>query len=127
LTPQFRYIKNDLDGGAMAGDAFDFQLTYGYRANPLVLILNGLIGKEDYDERNPIYGKTREDDNYGAAVQVYYRNPWGWKVFGSDQISLFALAFYSISDANIDFYDTEAIIGQLVFFTGFEAFHYKNL
>jgi hypothetical protein len=95
----------------MSRDGFDFQLTYMYVARPLTFIANGLIGKEDYDEQNPIYDKTREDDNYGAAVQFYYRNPWGWKLFGSEQIDLFAIGFYAQSDADIDFYDTEAIVG----------------
>lgn len=30
LAPAFIFTKEDLDGDAMAGDIYDFQLTYGY-------------------------------------------------------------------------------------------------
>ena len=76
------------------------------------IVLNGLIGKADYDKRNPIYGKKQKDDIYGAGVQVYYKNPFGWKPFGQENFSVFVSAFYALIDANIDFYDNEALAGM---------------
>ena len=110
LVPQFIYARDDLDGDAMTNDTFDFQLTYAYIGNPIVFTANGFIGTADYDKRNPIYGRTRDDDRYGLQGSLFYQNPWGWKLFGSNPMSFFVNAAYLDVDANIDFYDQEAIL-----------------
>jgi hypothetical protein len=107
LVPQLIYARDDLDGDAMANDTFDFQLTYAYFGNPFSLTLNGLIGTADYDKRNPIYGKTQDDDRYGIQGNLLYRNPWGWKLFGSRPINFFIEGVFSKVDSNIDFYDQQ--------------------
>ena len=112
LVPQFIYARDDLDGDAMANDTFDFQLTYAYFGDPFVLTLNGLIGKADYDKRNPIYDKTQDDDRYGIQGTLFYKNPWNWRLFGSKPMSFFINAAYFNADANIDFYDQEAILAS---------------
>jgi hypothetical protein len=109
LVPQLIYARDDLDGDAMANDTFDFQLTYAYFGNPFVLTLNGLIGKADYDKKNPIYDKTQDDDRYGIQGTLLYRNPWDWKLFGSNPMSFFVNGVYLNADSNIDFYDQEVI------------------
>jgi hypothetical protein len=110
LVPQLIYARDDLDGDAMANDTFDFQLTYAYFGDPFVITLNGLIGKADYDQRNPIYRKTQDDDRYGLQGSLFYKNPWGWKLFGSSPMNFFVDAAYYKADANIDFYDQEVIL-----------------
>lgn len=57
-----------------------------------------------YDESNPIFGKTREDDGYGMTLTLYYVEPFGYENF-----TVVGLAGYSRDDSNINFYDTEAI------------------
>ncbi len=111
LVPQIIYARDDLDGDSMSNDTFDFQLTYAYFSNPIVLTLNGMIGTADYDQRNPIYRKTQDDDRYGVQGNLYYRNPWDWTLFGSDPISFFLGAAYIETDSNIDFYDQEVAMG----------------
>jgi hypothetical protein len=117
IMPQIIYARDDLDGDAMANDTFDFQLTYSYFGDPLVLTLNGLIGTADYDKSNPIYSRTRDDDRYGVQGNIYYKNPWDWTLFGSAPINLYLGAAYFKTDANIDFYDQEAtmVTGGLFF------------
>ncbi len=110
LAPAFIYTRDDLDGDAMASDSYDFQLTYAYLGDPFVLTLNGLIGKADYDKRNPIYGKTQDDDRYGIQGNLFYKNPWGWTLFGSNPMNFYVGAAYVYTDSNIDFYDQEAIM-----------------
>jgi len=112
LVPSMAYFMEDRDGNAMTNDGGEFQLTYLYLGNPVSVIVNGLIGWADYDKTNPIYGKTQEDDIYGAGVQVYYKNPFGWKPFGQENFSVFVSALYALIDANIDFYDNEAVAGM---------------
>jgi hypothetical protein len=117
LIPAFVYARDDRDGGAMANDAYTFQLTYGFFGDPIRLVLNGFIGGADYDSKNPIYDKTRDDDNYGLQGQIFYKNPWDWRLFGSNPMNFYVEAAYAYTDANIDFYDQEAILATAgVFF-----------
>jgi hypothetical protein len=117
LAPSFIYTNNDLDGDAMASDAYDFQLTYSYFGDPFIFIVNGSIGQEDFDKRNPIFNKTRDDDRFGVNAQILYKNPWGWSLFGSNPMNFYISGAYVDVDSNIDFYDQEAIFATAgVFF-----------
>ena len=120
LTPEIALSYDDLDGEAMANTGVDLKLNYTYLGDPITLVLNGSIGAAEYDKRNPIYGKTREDERYGASATVYYKNPWGWKLFGSEPMQFFVTGAYSLTDANIDFYTQEALLGM-----GGVAFRWK--
>lgn len=112
LTPALALFYEDLDGEAMANTGADLQLTYLYSGDPISLVLNGYIGQADYDKSNPIYGKTRDDDRYGASASVYYKNPWGWTLFGSEPMQFFVTGAYYQVDSNIDFYNQEAMLGM---------------
>ena len=112
LIPEVTLRYEDLEGEAMANTGGGVKLTYMYLGDPITLVLNGSVGAADYDKSNPIYGKTRNDDSYGGSATVYYKNPWGWKLFGSEPMQFFVTgAFYAI-DSNIDFYDQEAVLGM---------------
>jgi hypothetical protein len=110
LNPTFIYSNNDLDGDAMKNDAYDFQLTYGYKGDTFTFTGNASIGWADYDDKNPIYDKKQDDDRYGIQGTLYYENPWDWRLFGSNPMNFFVDAAYTNVDANIDFYDQEAIM-----------------
>jgi hypothetical protein len=112
LTPQISLFYEDLDGEAMANTGADLLLTYLYDGDPITLVLNGYVGQADYDKSNPIYGKTRDDDRYGASATVYYKNPWGWTLFGSEPMKFFVTGAYYGVDSNIDFYNQEAVLGM---------------
>jgi len=120
LTPQIGLSYEDLDGEAMANNGVDLQLTYLYDGDPVTLVLNGYVGQADYDKSNPVFDKTREDDRYGAMATVYYKNPWGWTLFGSEPMRFFVTGAYYAIDSNIDFYSQEAILGM-----GGVAFRWK--
>ena len=110
LVPTFIYARNDLDGDAMAGDAYDFQLTYAYRGDSIALTANGSYGHEDYDHENPIYNQDQDDDRYGIQATVYYENPWSWRLLGSNPMNFYVSGAYVLIDSNIDFYEQEAIL-----------------
>jgi hypothetical protein len=120
FTPEIAVSYADLDGEAMANTGVDLKLNYTYFGDPLTLVLNGSVGQADYDKSNPIYGKTRDDDRYGGSATVYYKNPWGWKLFGSEPMQFFVTGAYSLTDSNIDFYTQEALLGM-----GGVAFRWK--
>ena len=107
IIPTITYFNYDLDGDAMSNDGVDFQLSYGYNSEQYSIVVNGFIGYADYDKRNPIYGKTQDDDRYGAGVIALYHNPFGWSAPVFKKTSLYIKTDYLNSDANIDFYDTE--------------------
>lgn len=111
LAPTIIYTDDDRDGGAMASEAWDFQLTYAYLGNPVAFTGNVFFGKADYDKKNPIFGKTENDDRYGVQGTLYYQNPWDWRLFGSKPMSFYVGAAYARTDSNINFYDQEAILG----------------
>jgi hypothetical protein len=106
LSPSLRYTLFDLDGGAMENDGLSVQLTHSYNRGRLSLVSNLYLGYADYDKRNPIYDKTRKDDNYGATVTAFWHQPFGWR-----DGSLLGSAAYARSDSNIDFYEQEGFIG----------------
>ena len=120
FTPEIALSYADLDGEAMANTGVDLKLNYTYFGDPVTLVLNGSLGQADYDKSNPIYGKTRDDDRYGVSATVYYKNPWGWTLFGSDPMQFFVTGAYSVTDSNIDFYNQEALLGM-----GGVAFRWK--
>jgi hypothetical protein len=112
LTPQITWSYADLDGEAMANTGVDLQLRYVYDGDPISLVLNGYVGQADYDKSNPVFGKTRDDESYGAIATVYYKNPWGWALFGSEPMKFFVTGAYTAVDSNIDFYNQEAVLGM---------------
>jgi hypothetical protein len=120
FTPELALSYADLDGEAMANTGVDLKLNYTYFGDPVTLVLNGSVGQADYDKSNPIYGKTRDDDRYSVSATVYYKNPWGWKLFGSEPMQFFVTGAYSVTDSNIDFYNQEALLGM-----GGVAFRWK--
>ncbi|MGD8447247.1 MAG: DUF2860 family protein [Desulfobacterales bacterium] len=110
LNPAFIYSYNNRDGDAMKNDAYDFRLTYGYRGDTFTFTGNATIGQADYDDRNPIYDKKQDDDRYGIQGALYYKNPWDWRLFGSNPMNFFVSAAFVETDSNIDFYDQEALM-----------------
>jgi hypothetical protein len=120
LTPEIALSYADLDGEAMANTGLDLKLNYTYLGDPITLVLNATVGAAEYDKSNPIYGKTRDDDRYGVSATVYYKNPWGWKLFGSEPMQFYVTGAYSLTDSNIDFYTQEALLGM-----GGVAFRWK--
>jgi len=120
FTPEIALSYDDLDGEAMANTGVDLKLNYTYLGDPVTLVINGSVGAADYDKSNPIYGKTREDDRYGVTATLYYKNPWGWKLLGSEPMQFFVTGAYSVTDSNIDFYNQEALLGM-----GGVAFRWK--
>lgn len=111
LTPSLTFFREDRDGEAMSQTGADLQLTYIYLGRPVTVVLNGMIGLSENDEANPIYGRTQETDRFGANAQLFYRNPFGWKPFGHEHFAVFVSGTFFRADANINFYDTQVLLG----------------
>jgi hypothetical protein len=118
LAPAFLFTKDDRDGNARNNDEWNVQLTYAYTGgDPFSFNVNGLFGKADYDQANPIpafNGVTQEDDILGLTGTMYYKNPWGWSLWGSKPISFFGeLGYYNRDADQLDFYDEMITIFQV--------------
>jgi hypothetical protein len=115
LVPAFRYAKHDLDGEAMAFDRYAFKLSYAYRAQKYSLVANASVGNQDYDETNPIYGKTQDDDTYGVGLTAFLHEPFGLP----KSYSLVGTVAYYETDSNIDFYDGQVLLAGTSLFYRF--------
>lgn len=117
LMPAFTYVLDDCDGDARTNDEYTFQLSYAYLgADPFSFSCNGVIGWADYDKANPISafnGQTQEDDIYGLGATIYYKNPWGWSLWGSKPVTFYLEGGWYQRDANIDFYDEQVTVGTV--------------
>lgn len=108
LIPSFEYARFDLDGDAMSHHRYRVALTHGYRAGRFSFATNLLYAYADYDKRNPIYNKTREDHRYGGSLSAFYH-----RLFNVEKLSLMGTIFGYNDDANIDFYEASALGGGL--------------
>jgi len=110
FVPAISFIYSDRDGDAMTYWATDFQLTYIFQEDPITAVVNGILGFAEYDETNPVFGRTDDETRYGISGQLYYKQPFGLMPFGDEDFSLFCDLGYYFVDTNIDFYETEAFL-----------------
>jgi hypothetical protein len=111
FVPSFKYSYLDLDGSAMKHNYFQFSLNYRYDVEKFAVVLDGHYGYADYDNRNPIYGKTREDDRYGFGLLGFYK-----RFLGVEDLHLNLTVAINRGDSNIDFYDSEMDLYSLSLF-----------
>lgn len=100
LQPKVNYIERDMDGGAMSSGEWALGLTHIYNSEKYSFITNLDWNDADYDKKNPIYNKTRNDERFGGSFTAVYKKPFGmknWNLLGS--------AAYYDSESNIDFYN----------------------
>lgn len=100
--------NDDYDGKAMAGDVYGLQFTYGYIGTRFTTALNLFARTKDFDEINPIYNVTREDDLYGIGLALIDKKLIRHKNWFTQII----IAWFDL-DSNIDFYKTETTLISL--------------
>ena len=108
LNTAFKYTRHDKDGGAMSKDQYGVQLTHTKKIEKFLFITNASYSSSEYDEENPIYNKTQENDNYGLALSVLYLKPFdmeNWSIMTN-------FAGYK-ETSNIDFYEAQASLFNL--------------
>ncbi len=114
LVPAFDYTRDDLDGGAMSADRYRFQITHSYEGERFIFVTNLEYRYSDFDDRNPIYNKTRDGDRYGGSFTAFYR-----RLFGVDGLRLTGTFLALKEDSNIDFYESQVVGGILSVFYRF--------
>jgi hypothetical protein len=108
LVPSLGYERENLDGSAVSNDRYEIQLTHTYAGERFAFATNLGYEKAKYDKRNPIYGKTQDDDRYGGSFTVFYD-----RLFGAKQwIGVGGVGYFK-NDSNIDFYEASMLQGFL--------------
>ncbi len=106
FRPQIRYRREDLDGKAVARDAYALQLTYSYLSATWIVVANAFYGESSYDKANPLYGIKQDASTRALDATVLYRLPTE-----SGRWQLMANAVWAESDSDIHFHDNK--INQL--------------
>lgn len=103
FLPEIIYVDDNRDGHAMKSQQWGMQLTYAKGGDRYNMALTGSYLRADYDKRNPIYGKTRDDDSWGFGASLFDKRLLS--SLGKDWWATAAAGYYE-SDSNINFYDS---------------------
>lgn len=102
LSPDFKLSIGDLDGEANAYTGYQFGLGVRKFSKAYQLMLKAAIGWDDYDDKHPIFGKTRNDTNY-SVFGMFTRSD----LFGRDYLFGTLMAGYRYRDSNIGFLEAQ--------------------
>lgn len=70
LEPTIRYIYDDREGGAIAGQGYVLKLTYLYITPKFILDINVLYDQSKGKQTHPIYDKILDNDRSGIAFNA---------------------------------------------------------
>lgn len=110
LTPYIEYTREDRDGDAQSADGYAIGTKYSQPIGNGIIIPTISIATMEYDEENPVFGKTREDTSAKAFVMYIHKKPFGW-----ENKHITVLAGTSKRFSNIDFYDATSYFGGVTF------------
>jgi hypothetical protein len=105
LTPGFELSIGDIDGDANAYTGYQFGLGLRRFSKSYQLMLKAAVGWDDYDDKHPIFSKTRNDTNY-SVFGMLTRS----ELFGSDYLFATLMAGYRYRDSNIGFLNAQTFL-----------------
>ncbi|CAK1697451.1 DUF2860 domain-containing protein [Vibrio crassostreae] len=108
LVPSMVYFHADAEGDALSFDSYGIELNYAKRISRHGFVVTLDASDRQYDEANPIYGKTREENEYGAFLAYEFGGLMGYE----DWSFITLLGLRSI-DSNIDFYNSEQVLASV--------------
>jgi Protein of unknown function (DUF2860) len=108
LRPLVRYISDDRDGDAIAGDGYRLQLTYVYMGQGWVLTSNVAYGANSQDARNPIFAAKTDSDRFALDTTLLYRLP-----VASGRWQAVANLLWGEDDSEVDFHDHELFVATV--------------
>ncbi|MEC7941485.1 MAG: DUF2860 family protein [Pseudomonadota bacterium] len=108
LVPSMVYFNSDAEGGALSFDSYGIELNYAKRIGRHGFVVTLDVKDRQYDEANPIYGKTREENECGAFLAYEFSGLLGYKDW-----SFITLLGLRTIDSNIDFYNSEQVLASV--------------
>ena len=104
ITPTLSHVNQDLDGGAMAMDGLQLDLSYAYLGlQDWELGANLMRSTLKSDDLNPIFARKQDLDSYALGLEATYLRP-----FNLANWELSAGLHYSKENSNIKFYEGES-------------------
>ena len=107
LAPAFELSIGDIDGEANAYRGYQFGLGFRKFSKAYQFILKAAIGWDDYDDKHPIFGKTRNDTNYSVFGMLTRSD-----LFGQDYLFGTLMAGYRYRDSNIGFLEAQTFLSS---------------
>jgi hypothetical protein len=106
LRPEVSYTYGDIEGRSNRGHGINIGVLLKRVQPPWVLI--GLVSgfHAQYQQTHPLFDKTRQESGMSTFAQVMRLN-----LFGVERLFARFAAGYSWSDANIDFFDSQDVMG----------------
>lgn len=104
LKPQVSLRKGEFDGEASSFTKIKAELAGMYIAGQFFVMPSLSYSYKEHDEKDPVFGTTREENGYGVNLLVRYQG-----VMDIKQLSLLLIASYALGDANENFYDNEGL------------------
>ncbi|PMM47709.1 DUF2860 family protein [Vibrio splendidus] len=108
FVPSMVYFNSDAEGGALSFDSYGLELNYAKRIGRHGFVVTLDANDRQYDEANPIYGKAREENEYGAFLAYEFGG-----LMGYEDWSFITLLGLRTIDSNIDFYNSEQVLGSV--------------
>ena len=105
LTPGFELSIGDIDGEANAYMGYRFGLGFRKFSKSYQLMLKAAVGWDDYDDKHPVFSKTRNDTNY-SVFGMFTRSD----LFGQDYLFATLMAGYRYRDSNIGFLNAQTFL-----------------
>jgi len=108
LRPSVRYTIDDRDGDAVAGESYQFQLSYAYVRQDYTMTSNLVYGRTRRDERNPLFGVTTDNDRMAVDATLLYRLPGS-----SGRWQAVANVLWGEEDSDVRFHDNRLFMVSL--------------
>ncbi|MFS1948010.1 DUF2860 family protein [Vibrio lentus] len=108
FVPSMVYFNSDAEGGALSFDSYGIELNYAKRIGRHGFVVTLDASDRQYDEANPIYGKVREENEYGAFLAYEFGG-----LMGYEDWSFITLLGLRTIDSNIDFYNSEQVLASV--------------
>lgn len=108
FNPYVGYIKADRDGDAAKNEGFYVGVDAAYFGGPLRVLGRIRVGSQDYDARNPVYGRRTDTDWYEIALNTTLALP-----FGNGRWSAVGGIAYAKDNSDVRFHDQQILLFQL--------------
>jgi hypothetical protein len=108
VRPMLRYIWDDSEGAAVAGDGWRAQLSYAYATPGYTVVATGAFGQRNRDEANPLYGRRTDANQSALELTCFYRLPiegGRWQAVGG--------LLWGDDDSDVNFHDSEVTSASL--------------
>lgn len=109
FVPDMSYNMSKAKGGSISYNGFAFGLSSIYFKKDLKLILKANIYKKYYNDREPIFLKTRDENSYQIILICNFDNPLNLK-----NSYLTFTAGYNKKYSNIDFYEESKVFSGVI-------------